>query len=84
VARLKRTEKFSHIVLDPPRAGAKGIAGGLAALQAERILYVSCNPATLARDLAGLSQYGYRLETVQPIDLFPQTFHVEAIAALRR
>jgi 23S rRNA (uracil1939-C5)-methyltransferase len=85
VARLKkRGESFSRIVLDPPRAGAKGIAPDLALLRADKILYVSCNPTTLARDVAALAQYGYTLETVQPIDLFPHTFHVEAIAVLRR
>jgi 23S rRNA (uracil1939-C5)-methyltransferase len=80
----RRKERFSKIVLDPPRAGAKGIARDLAALQAEKILYVSCNPTTLARDLAALTQCGYALTTVQPIDLFPQTFHLEALAVLNR
>ena len=80
----KRRERFSKIVLDPPRTGAKNIELDLAALEAEKILYISCNPATLARDLAGLTQQGYSLRTVQPIDLFPQTFHVETIATLVR
>jgi 23S rRNA (uracil1939-C5)-methyltransferase len=85
VARLrKRRESFSKIVLDPPRAGAKGIEHDLAALGGEKILYVSCNPTTLARDVAGLAQHGYTLENVQPIDLFPHTFHVETVAVLRR
>lgn len=83
VAELKkRRERFSKIVLDPPRAGAKGIEADLAAFGAEKIFYVSCNPATLARDLAALSKLGYKLRTVQPIDLFPQTYHVEALAVL--
>jgi 23S rRNA (uracil1939-C5)-methyltransferase len=69
-------------VLDPPRTGAKGIERDLAELQAEKLLYISCNPTTLARDLAALTQQGYSLRTVQPVDLFPQTFHVEAIATL--
>jgi 23S rRNA (uracil1939-C5)-methyltransferase len=80
----KRRVRFSKIVLDPPRTGAKGIEHDLAALQAEKILYISCNPSTLARDLAGLTRQGYSLCTVQPVDLFPQTFHVEAIATLVR
>ena len=80
----KRREQFSKIVLDPPRAGAKGIAADLAALGAARIFYLSCNPATLARDLAALTRLGYKLGAVQPIDLFPQTFHVEALAVLDR
>jgi 23S rRNA (uracil1939-C5)-methyltransferase len=80
----KRRERFSQIVLDPPRTGAKGIERDLAELQAEKVLYISCNPTTLARDLAALTQQGYSLRTVQPVDLFPQTFHVEAIATLVR
>ena len=83
VSDLKRRgDKFSKIVLDPPRAGAKGIEADLAALGAGKIFYISCNPATLARDLAALDKLGYKLSTVQPIDLFPQTFHVETLAVL--
>jgi 23S rRNA (uracil1939-C5)-methyltransferase len=85
LAQLKKQRRrFSKIVLDPPRTGAKGLEQELAALGAEKILYVSCNPTTLARDLAALTQQGYWLRTVQPIDLFPHTFHVEAIATLVR
>ena len=85
VAELKRKrERFSKIVLDPPRAGAKGVEADLSALGASQILYVSCNPTTLARDLAALAKLGYKLATVQPIDLFPQTFHVETLAVLER
>jgi 23S rRNA (uracil1939-C5)-methyltransferase len=80
----KRRQSFSKIVLDPPRTGAKGIERELAALDAEKILYISCNPTTLARDLAALTQQGYSLRSVQPVDLFPHTFHVEAIATLVR
>jgi 23S rRNA (uracil1939-C5)-methyltransferase len=83
LAQLKKhRRRFSKIVLDPPRAGAKRLERDLAALGAEKILYISCNPATLARDLAALAKQGYSLRTVQPIDLFPHTFHVEAIATL--
>jgi 23S rRNA (uracil1939-C5)-methyltransferase len=85
VAEFKRRrEQFTKIVLDPPRAGAKGMERDLTALGAAKMIYVSCNPTTLARDLAALGKVGYRLGTVQPIDLFPQTFHVEAIALLER
>jgi 23S rRNA (uracil1939-C5)-methyltransferase len=85
VARLKsRRERFDKIVLDPPRAGAKDLDADLAALGAKKILYISCNPTTLARDLAALAKRGYTLQTVQPIDLFPQTFHVEALAVMER
>ncbi len=68
------------VVLDPPRKGT-----GLPALEAfarmapDRIVYVSCNPATLARDLAALASRGYALREVQPVDMFPQTSHVESV-----
>jgi 23S rRNA (uracil1939-C5)-methyltransferase len=85
VAQLRdRGDKFTRIVLDPPRAGAKGLARDLAALEAGRILYISCNPTTLARDLAALDAHGYKLRVVQPIDLFPQTFHVETLAVAEK
>ena len=80
----KQRQYFSKIVLDPPRTGAKGIEADIAALGAAAILYVSCNPATLARDLASLSRHGYKLTSVQPIDFFPHTFHVESLAVITR
>jgi 23S rRNA (uracil1939-C5)-methyltransferase len=80
----KRKETFTKIILNPPRAGAKGIDNDLAALGANRIFYISCNPTTLARDLAALARQGYKLQIVQPIDLFPQTFHVEVLAVVDR
>jgi 23S rRNA (uracil1939-C5)-methyltransferase len=85
VRRLRENnEQFTQIVLNPPRSGAKGIEDELARLGAKKILYVSCNPATLARDLSGLSQRGYKLTRVRPVDLFPQTFHVETLAEMVR
>ncbi|HEX2229737.1 MAG TPA: 23S rRNA (uracil(1939)-C(5))-methyltransferase RlmD [Candidatus Binatia bacterium] len=83
-ALARRKECFSKILLDPPRAGAKGIDAELAAFGADQILYVSCNPPTLARDLSALSGRGYKLTGIQPIDLFPQTFHLETLALLER
>ena len=85
VAQLKKQrQQFSKIILDPPRGGAKGIEADIAALGAATIAYVSCNPTTLARDLAALSQNGYKLQFVQPIDFFPHTFHVESLAVMTR
>ena len=73
------------VVADPPRAGFHPKAlGALARLEPERIVYVSCNPATLARDVGDLVRDGFRLEWVQPVDMFPQTPHIEAVARLTR
>ena len=73
------------VVADPPRAGFHPKAlGALAGLAPARIVYVSCNPATLARDVGELTRQGYRLEWVQPVDMFPQTPHIEAVARLTR
>ncbi|HSL51856.1 MAG TPA: 23S rRNA (uracil(1939)-C(5))-methyltransferase RlmD [Candidatus Deferrimicrobiaceae bacterium] len=72
-------------VADPPRAGFHPKAlHALITLGARRIVYVSCNPTTLARDLGELVRGGYRLEWVQPVDMFPHTPHIEAVARLER
>jgi 23S rRNA (uracil1939-C5)-methyltransferase len=72
-------------VLDPPRAGlAEGVITELARIDVARIIYVSCDPATLARDLRRFAERGYTVASVQPVDLFPQTFHIESIAVLER
>lgn len=73
------------VVLDPPRTGLpEELTSGLAGLAARRIVYVSCDPATLARDTARLVDAGYALTHVEGFDLFPQTPHVEALAVLDR
>jgi 23S rRNA (uracil1939-C5)-methyltransferase len=73
------------VVADPPRAGFHPKAlRALARLEPERIVYVSCNPATLARDVGDLVRDGFRLQWVQPVDMFPQTPHIEAVARLTR
>ncbi len=78
-------ERPAGIVLDPPRAGLSAAAADqLGALGAARIAYVSCDPATLARDIGRLARHGYRLAWVQPVDMFPQTFHIETVALLVR
>lgn len=68
------------VLLDPPRTGAADIVDDLPRLGARAVTYVSCDPATLARDLRRLHQHGYRLQAVQPIDMFPQTHHIEVVA----
>jgi 23S rRNA (uracil1939-C5)-methyltransferase len=73
------------LLLDPPRSGLpRGSADALVAVEAQRVVYLSCDPATLARDLASICSLGYRLEALEGIDLFPQTPHVEALATLER
>ena len=73
------------VVVDPPRAGCTEIVlRTFANMKPQRIVYVSCNPATLARDLAILKDLGYITQEVQPVDLFPQTSHVENVALLMR
>jgi 23S rRNA (uracil1939-C5)-methyltransferase len=71
------------VLLDPPRAGAEdGATSGILALQPRHISYVSCDPATLARDLKTLTAGGYRLESITAFDMFPQTHHVETVSHL--
>ena len=82
---VRQGVKADVAVADPPRAGFHPKAlSTLAALAPARVVYVSCNPATLARDVGDLVRQGYVLEWVQPVDMFPQTPHIEAIARLRR
>jgi 23S rRNA (uracil1939-C5)-methyltransferase len=72
-------------VVDPPRAGlGSDVCHRLAAVQPRQIVYVSCDPSTLARDLRALQPSGYRPVALTLIDLFPQTFHLETVATLER
>ncbi|MDQ0380219.1 class I SAM-dependent RNA methyltransferase [Amycolatopsis thermophila] len=73
------------VVLDPPRSGAgRAVAGALAAASPARVVYVACDPAALARDVAFFGEAGYRLERLRAFDAFPMTHHVECIALLTR
>lgn len=80
-------EKYSHpniIIVDPPRSGMHPKAvEELGNMKVPTIVYVSCNPATLARDLQTLTTYGYVVEKVQPVDMFPHTYHIECVAKVR-
>ena len=80
-----RSERFDAIIMDPPRAGSTPeFLGGAAALASGRIVYVSCNVVTQARDVEVLRSLGYRIEHVTPVDMFPHTKHVESVAVLVR
>lgn len=80
----RELDVFDAVVLDPPRAGARAQAEALARSKVERVVMVSCNPATLARDLRILIDGGYTLERATPIDQFLFTAHLEAVAIMRR
>lgn len=77
---LQKETRCDVLVLDPPRIGAAEVIADLPRFAAPMIVYVSCDPTTLARDVRQLRQRGYRLQVAQPIDVFPQTYHVETIA----
>ena len=73
------------VILDPPRAGCEErVLAAIVKVQPERVVYVSCNPATLARDLAYLHERGFRIDKVQPCDMFSRTHHVETVVLLTR
>ena len=77
-------EAIDLVILDPPRQGvSKEALAALSSLAPSRVVYVSCDPATLARDTGRMIQAGYELVEVQPVDMFPQTYHIEAVALLR-
>ncbi len=81
--RSFQPQSFSIIVLDPPRAGCdKEVLSAVAGLKPQKIVYVSCDPATQARDLKILAAQGFSLKYVQPLDMFPQTKHIETVALL--
>lgn len=82
VKYFNKKRKFGVIFLDPPRIGAKDIMPFLPKFEPERILYLSCNPSTLARDVKVLCDAGYRITKLMPFDMFPQTFHIECLAIL--
>ena len=74
---------FDRILLDPPREGAYELVHSLAEFKAANIVYVSCNPATLARDAAVLVQHGYTLHKISVMNMFPQTGHIETMVSFR-
>jgi 23S rRNA (uracil1939-C5)-methyltransferase len=78
---IEKGNVFDVIVLDPPRKGVHpDVVQAILAAEPKRIIYVSCNPATLGRDAALLAEGGYHIDAVQPVDMFPQTSHVECVS----
>lgn len=81
----KALGKADVVIVDPPRKGCdEKLLNTIKNISPEKVVYVSCNPATLARDLKILEQYGYQITFVQPFDMFPRTFHVETVVLLQR
>ena len=73
------------VVVDPPRAGCEQkVLAAIAEVQPERVVYVSCNPASLARDLAFMNEHGYKALVAQPVDMFPMTSHVESVVLMTK
>ena len=78
-------DKTATIIIDPPRKGVdKSLLETLVKSDVQNLIYTSCDPATLARDLAYLTKEGYQIKTIQPVDMFPQTAHVETIVLLSK
>ena len=81
----KTGEHADVVILDPPRAGSdERFLSAVTTVAPERVVYVSCNPETLARDLGYLTRHGYRAERIQPVDMFPHTEHIECVVRLTR
>ncbi len=72
--------KCHKMIVNPPRTGLEDTVDGLLAFHPKKIIYVSCDPATLARDAQRLTQSGYKFIQCQPIDMFPQTIHIETVS----
>jgi tRNA/tmRNA/rRNA uracil-C5-methylase (TrmA/RlmC/RlmD family) len=82
---LPPEDKIDLIILDPPRSGCeKAVLKEIVDFQPQKIIYVSCNPATQARDIKCLSECGYDLQSLLPVDMFPQTEHIEVIGFMER
>ena len=73
-------ELFDTVILNPPRAGAPGLAGDICSVASERIVYVSCDPASFARDAKSFGEHGFSLSEITLLDLFPHTPHIESVA----
>lgn len=85
MSMAQRGEKADVVFMDPPRTGSdEAFLGSVVKMGPEKIVYVSCDPETLARDLEYLRGKGYRVERICPVDMFPWTRHVETIVLLQK
>ena len=79
---VREGRRFELVIMDPPRAGARGAAAAVVGLHPRVIIYISCHPAALNRDLAEFASFGFRPREWAAFDLFPQTSHLEIMAVL--
>ncbi|MGL1931235.1 MAG: 23S rRNA (uracil(1939)-C(5))-methyltransferase RlmD [Desulfotalea sp.] len=79
---IKERKKYDYLVIDPPRQGAPQLTEEISMLCKKKLIYISCDPATLGRDLQGLKKVGFNIKSIQPIDMFPQTHHIETVVLL--
>jgi len=83
-ALVEENYQIDTVIMDPPRDGSDGkFLSSLVKLNPKQVIYVSCNPETQSRDINYLTKKGYRVEKIQPIDMFPQTFHIENVVSLK-
>ena len=83
--KIPKEDSPSLVIVDPPRAGLSGkMREELIALSPEKVIYVSCNPQTMARDVKDLGGAGYALVAATPVNMFPMTKHVECVAVIRK
>jgi 23S rRNA (uracil1939-C5)-methyltransferase len=81
---IEDNQSFDCILIDPPRGGAPELSSQLGKLCKSRLVYISCDPATLCRDLADLQKEGFSIQKIQPVDMFPQTHHIETVVLLEK
>ena len=82
---ISQNIKLDAVIVDPPRKGCEeSFLRDLASMGINKVVYVSCNPATLARDMEIMRNLGYKLGAVQPVDMFPGTYHVECVVLMTR
>ena len=80
---VKDNQVIDAVIMDPPRSGSdEAFLTSLCNLKPQKIIYISCNPETQARDLTYLLEHGYEVRKIQPLDMFPQTNHVECVVLL--